>query len=133
MFMLIRTKGLTEEPSGKSDGGTVKQRKMSKKNADEDPKARALTSTNSDRYQIYRYTYATVQNAGVTQTVFESYMFLINRSASESVESDLDAQLHCSSSSEAEPRKAMLREESPPLASAFAPSKSFEENVLDLK
>ncbi|XP_056287940.1 GTPase-activating Rap/Ran-GAP domain-like protein 3 isoform X3 [Pseudoliparis swirei] len=95
--------GLTEEPSGKSDGGTVKQRKMSKKNADEDPKARALTSTNSDR------------------------------SASESVESDLDAQLHCSSSSEAEPRKAMLREESPPLASAFAPSTSFEENVLDLK
>ncbi|TNN68121.1 GTPase-activating Rap/Ran-GAP domain-like protein 3 [Liparis tanakae] len=95
--------GLTEEPSGKSDGGTVKQRKMSKKNADEDPKARALTSTNSDR------------------------------SASESVESDLDAQLHCSSSSEAEPGKAMLREESPPLASAFALSTSFEEDVLDLK
>lgn len=41
--------GLTEEPSGKSDSGTVKQRKMSKKNTEEEPKARALTSTNSDR------------------------------------------------------------------------------------
>lgn len=43
------TKGLTEEPSGKSDSGTVKQRKMSKKNTEEEPKARVLTSTNSDR------------------------------------------------------------------------------------
>ncbi|XP_035847258.1 GTPase-activating Rap/Ran-GAP domain-like protein 3 isoform X3 [Sander lucioperca] len=95
--------GLTEEPSGKSDSGTVKQRKMSKKNTEEDPKARALTSTNSDRL------------------------------ASESVESDLDVQLHCSSSSEAEPEKVVLRAESPPLASAFALSTSFEEDVLDLK
>ncbi|TMS08552.1 GTPase-activating Rap/Ran-GAP domain-like protein 3 isoform X3 [Larimichthys crocea] len=95
--------GLTEEPSGKSDSGTVKQRKMSKKNTEEEPKARALTSTNSDRL------------------------------ASESVESDLDVQLHCSSSSEAEPEKALLRAESPPLASAFALSTSFEEDVLDLK
>lgn len=43
------SKGLTEEPSGKSDSGTVKQRKMSKKNTEEEPKARALMSTNSDR------------------------------------------------------------------------------------
>ncbi|KAM8872871.1 GTPase-activating Rap/Ran-GAP domain-like protein 3 isoform 5-T5 [Synchiropus picturatus] len=41
--------GLTEEPSGKPDSGTVKQRKMSKKNAEEEPRPRALTSTNSDR------------------------------------------------------------------------------------
>ncbi|XP_029300575.1 GTPase-activating Rap/Ran-GAP domain-like protein 3 isoform X2 [Cottoperca gobio] len=95
--------GLTEEPSGKSDSGTVKPRKMSKKNTDEDPKARALTSTNSDRL------------------------------ASESVETDLDVQLQCSSSSEAEPEKGVLLAESPPLASAFALSKSFEEDVLDLK
>ncbi|XP_070844623.1 GTPase-activating Rap/Ran-GAP domain-like protein 3 isoform X1 [Chaetodon trifascialis] len=95
--------GLTEEPSGKSDSGTVKQRKMSKKNTEEDPKARALTSTNSDRL------------------------------ASEAAESDLDVQLHCSSSSEAEPEKVVLRAESPPLASAFALSTSFEEDVLDLK
>lgn len=40
---------MTEEPSGKSDSGTVKQRKMSKKNTEEEPKARALMSTNSDR------------------------------------------------------------------------------------
>uniref|UniRef100_A0A8C2ZLS7 GTPase-activating Rap/Ran-GAP domain-like protein 3 n=1 Tax=Cyclopterus lumpus TaxID=8103 RepID=A0A8C2ZLS7_CYCLU len=52
---------------------------------------------------------------------------------SESVESDLDLQLHCSSGSEAEPEKASLREESPPLASAFTRSTSFEEDVLDLK
>ncbi|XP_049909352.1 GTPase-activating Rap/Ran-GAP domain-like protein 3 isoform X3 [Epinephelus moara] len=95
--------GLTEEPSGKSDSGTVKQRKMSKKNTEEDPKARPLTSTNSDRL------------------------------ASESVEADLDVQLHCSSSSEPEPEKVVLRAESPPLASAFALSTSFEEDVLDLK
>ncbi|XP_069369299.1 GTPase-activating Rap/Ran-GAP domain-like protein 3 isoform X6 [Paralichthys olivaceus] len=95
--------GLTEEPSGKSDSGTVKQRKMSKKNTEEEPKARALTSTNSDRL------------------------------ASDSFDADLDVQLHCSSSSEAEPEKAVLRGESPPLASAFALSTSFEEDVLDLK
>ncbi|XP_049460240.1 GTPase-activating Rap/Ran-GAP domain-like protein 3 isoform X3 [Epinephelus fuscoguttatus] len=95
--------GLTEEPSGKSDSGTVKQRKMSKKNTEEDHKARPLTSTNSDRL------------------------------ASESLEADLDVQLHCSSSSEPEPEKAVLRAESPSLASAFALSTSFEEDVLDLK
>ncbi|XP_022075097.1 GTPase-activating Rap/Ran-GAP domain-like protein 3 isoform X3 [Acanthochromis polyacanthus] len=95
--------GLTEEPSGKSDSGSVKQRKMSKKNTEEEPKGRALTSTNSDRL------------------------------ASESIEADLDVQLHCSSGSEAEPEKAVLQAESPPLASAFALSTSFEEDVLDLK
>ncbi|XP_054614194.1 GTPase-activating Rap/Ran-GAP domain-like protein 3 isoform X12 [Dunckerocampus dactyliophorus] len=41
--------GLTEEPSGKSDSGTLKQRKMSKKNTEDEAKPRALTSTNSDR------------------------------------------------------------------------------------
>ncbi|XP_030291100.1 GTPase-activating Rap/Ran-GAP domain-like protein 3 isoform X2 [Sparus aurata] len=95
--------GLTEEPSGKPDSGSVKQRKMSKKNTEEEPKARALTSTNSDRL------------------------------ASESVETELDLQLHCTSSSEAEPEKMVLRAESPPLASAFALTTSFEEDVLDLK
>ncbi|XP_029372163.1 GTPase-activating Rap/Ran-GAP domain-like protein 3 isoform X2 [Echeneis naucrates] len=95
--------GLTEEPSGKSDSGTVKQRRMSKKNTEEEPKARVLTSTNSDRL------------------------------ASESIDVDLDVQLQCSSSSEAEPEKVMLRAESPPLASAFALTTSFEEDVLDLK
>ncbi|XP_030597993.1 GTPase-activating Rap/Ran-GAP domain-like protein 3 [Archocentrus centrarchus] len=95
--------GLTEEPSGKSDGGSVKQRKMSKKNTEEEPKVRALTSTNSDRL------------------------------ASESSDADQDVQLHCSSSSEAEPEKVVLQAESPPLTSAFSLSTSFEEDVLDLK
>ncbi|XP_033951250.1 GTPase-activating Rap/Ran-GAP domain-like protein 3 [Pseudochaenichthys georgianus] len=95
--------GLTEEPSGKSDSGTVKQRKMSKKNTEEEPKARALTSTNSDRL------------------------------ASESGEAELDMQLHCTSAPEVEPEKVVLLTESPPLASAFALSTSFEEDVLDLK
>ncbi|XP_076014830.1 GTPase-activating Rap/Ran-GAP domain-like protein 3 isoform X2 [Genypterus blacodes] len=94
--------GLTEEPGGKSDSGTVKQRKMSKKNAEEDPKARALTSTNSDRL--------------------------------DSTEADEDVQQHCSSSSETEPEKVVLRAESPTLVSAFGlSSTSFEEDVLDLK
>uniref|UniRef100_A0A671W0A0 GTPase-activating Rap/Ran-GAP domain-like protein 3 n=1 Tax=Sparus aurata TaxID=8175 RepID=A0A671W0A0_SPAAU len=52
---------------------------------------------------------------------------------SESVETELDLQLHCTSSSEAEPEKMVLRAESPPLASAFALTTSFEEDVLDLK
>nr|XP_043867880.1 GTPase-activating Rap/Ran-GAP domain-like protein 3 isoform X11 [Solea senegalensis] len=96
--------GLTEEPSGKSDSGTVKQRKMSKKNTEDEPKARALTSTNSD-----------------------------SRLASESFEVDVDVQLHCPTSSEAEPEKVALQAESPPLASVFALPTSFEEDVLDLK
>ncbi|XP_061554562.1 GTPase-activating Rap/Ran-GAP domain-like protein 3 isoform X5 [Phycodurus eques] len=41
--------GLTEEPSSKSDGGASKASKTSRKNAAEEPRARALTSTNSDR------------------------------------------------------------------------------------
>ncbi|XP_037121513.1 GTPase-activating Rap/Ran-GAP domain-like protein 3 isoform X3 [Syngnathus acus] len=42
--------GLTEEPSSKSDGGVSKARKASKKNvAAEEPRERALMSTNSDR------------------------------------------------------------------------------------
>ncbi|KAM4720155.1 GTPase-activating Rap/Ran-GAP domain-like protein 3 isoform 1-T1 [Anableps anableps] len=95
--------GLTEEPSGKSDSGSVKQRKMSKKNTDEEPKARALTSTNSDRL------------------------------ASDSLEAELDVQLHCSSALEVDPEMVVLEEESSPLACAFALSTSFEDDVLDLK
>ncbi|CAF97116.1 unnamed protein product, partial [Tetraodon nigroviridis] len=94
--------GLTEEPSGKSDSGTVKQRKMSKKNTEEEPKARVLTSTNSDRL-------------------------------ADSADSDLDVQLHCSSSLDAEPEAVVLQPESPSLPSAFAIQASFEEEVLDLK
>ncbi|CAB1332488.1 unnamed protein product, partial [Coregonus sp. 'balchen'] len=94
--------GLTEEPSGKSDSSTVKQRKMSKKTTEEEPKARALTSTGSDRM------------------------------GSESADTDSDVQRHCSSSSDAEQEKAVLREESPPLASPFTLSTSFEDDVLDL-
>lgn len=56
-----------------------------------------------------------------------------NRLASHSSEVDQDVQLHCSSSSEAEPEKAVLQPESPPLTSAFSLSTSFEEDVLDLK
>uniref|UniRef100_A0A8C4ZSK9 GTPase activating Rap/RanGAP domain like 3 n=1 Tax=Gadus morhua TaxID=8049 RepID=A0A8C4ZSK9_GADMO len=42
--------GLTEEPSGKPDSGAVKQRRMSRKNIqEEEPKPHALTSVNSDR------------------------------------------------------------------------------------
>ncbi|XP_055009684.1 GTPase-activating Rap/Ran-GAP domain-like protein 3 isoform X4 [Boleophthalmus pectinirostris] len=78
--------GLTEEPSGKSDS---KQRKMSKKNTEEEPKARALTSTNSDRIP------------------------------SESGELQVDLQRQLSSSSDAEAEKAMLQEDSPSLANAF--------------
>lgn len=60
------TKGLTEEPSGKSDSGTVKQRKMSKKNTEEEPKARVLTSTNSDRW---RWTAVTLDWEGTSAQV----------------------------------------------------------------
>lgn len=56
-----------------------------------------------------------------------------NRLASESIDTDVDVQLHCSSSSETEPEKMVLRAESPPQACAFALSTSFEEDVLDLK
>ncbi|XP_029941338.1 GTPase-activating Rap/Ran-GAP domain-like protein 3 isoform X3 [Salarias fasciatus] len=97
--------GLTEEPSGKPDSGSVKHRKMSKKNTEEENKGRALTSTNSD-----------------------------SRLLSESSEAELDVQLHCAAASEAEPEKVALCAESPAaLASAFGLSTSFEEDVLDLK
>lgn len=56
-----------------------------------------------------------------------------HRLTSESADSDLDVQLHCSSSLEAEPEAVMLQPESPPLTSAFAINASFEEDVLDLK
>uniref|UniRef100_A0A3P9JIM5 GTPase-activating Rap/Ran-GAP domain-like protein 3 n=1 Tax=Oryzias latipes TaxID=8090 RepID=A0A3P9JIM5_ORYLA len=96
--------GLTEEPSGKSDSGLVKHRKMSKKNTDEDPKARVLTSANSD-----------------------------SRPTSESSGADSDVQLHCPSSLDAEPEKALLQEECPPLTDVFTLPSTFEEDVLDLK
>ncbi|XP_052381357.1 GTPase-activating Rap/Ran-GAP domain-like protein 3 [Oncorhynchus keta] len=95
--------GLTEEPSSKTDSSTGKQRKMSKKNTEEEIKARTLTSTSSDRV------------------------------GSESADMDSDIQRHCSSSSEAEPEKVVLREESLPLASPFTLTTSFEEDILDLK
>ncbi|XP_042158497.1 GTPase-activating Rap/Ran-GAP domain-like protein 3 isoform X4 [Oncorhynchus tshawytscha] len=95
--------GLTEEPSSKTDSSTGKQRKMSRKTTEEEIKARTLTSTSSDRV------------------------------GSESADTDSDIQRHCSSSSEAEPEKVVLREESPPLASPFTLPTSFEEDILDLK
>nr|XP_029510465.1 GTPase-activating Rap/Ran-GAP domain-like protein 3 [Oncorhynchus nerka] len=95
--------GLTEEPSSKTDSSTGKQRKMSKKTTEEEIKARTLTSNSSDRV------------------------------GSESADTDSDIQRHCSSSSEAEPEKVVLREESPPLASPFTLPTSFEEDILDLK
>uniref|UniRef100_A0A8K9XBF7 GTPase-activating Rap/Ran-GAP domain-like protein 3 n=1 Tax=Oncorhynchus mykiss TaxID=8022 RepID=A0A8K9XBF7_ONCMY len=95
--------GLTEEPSSKIDSSTGKQRKMSKKTTEEEIKTRTLTSTSSDRV------------------------------GSESADTDSDIQRHCSSSSEAEPEKVVLREESPPLASPFTLPTSFEEDILDLK
>ncbi|XP_061656602.1 GTPase-activating Rap/Ran-GAP domain-like protein 3 isoform X2 [Syngnathoides biaculeatus] len=41
--------GLTEEPSSKSEGGASKTKRTSRKNAAEEARTRALTSTNSDR------------------------------------------------------------------------------------
>lgn len=49
------------------------------------------------------------------------------------MEADLDVQLRRSTSSEVEPEKVLLRAESPPAASAFSLTTSFEEDVLDLK
>jgi len=46
----------------------------------------------------------------------------------ESVEGETDGQRICSSGSEVEPR-----EDSPPTASPFTISTSFEEDILDLK
>uniref|UniRef100_A0AAV2IS06 GTPase-activating Rap/Ran-GAP domain-like protein 3 n=1 Tax=Knipowitschia caucasica TaxID=637954 RepID=A0AAV2IS06_KNICA len=72
--------GLTEEPSGKSDS---KQRRMSRKNTEEEPKARALTSTNNDR------------------------------TPPESDEFEVDFQRQLSSSSEAEGDRVLLQDDSP--------------------
>lgn len=105
---------------------------MSKKSTEDDPKPRALTSTNSDRYQ--ESASATFARSAVARRgASSSRVFPIRRLASESVEEDLEVQLHRSPSSEAEPEMVALREESPPLASAFALSTSFEEEILDLK
>lgn len=105
---------------------------MSKKNTEEDHKARPLTSTNSDRWHIQQQQHCTF-NSFLMWHKLEPCISVHNRLASESLEADLDVQLHCSSSSEPEPEKAVLRAESPSLASAFALSTSFEEDVLDLK
>ncbi|XP_072570617.1 GTPase-activating Rap/Ran-GAP domain-like protein 3 isoform X2 [Paramormyrops kingsleyae] len=82
---------------------TVKQRKTSKRLAEKEPKPRTLRSASSDRV------------------------------GSESADTDSDAPRHCSSSSEAELERIEVREESPSLASPFALTSSFEEDVLDLK
>ncbi|KAL0965183.1 hypothetical protein UPYG_G00277860 [Umbra pygmaea] len=95
--------GLTEEPSSKSDSSTVKQRKMSKKTTEEESRTRALMSSGSERI------------------------------GSESADTDSDVQRHCSSNSEVEPEKVVLRDGSPLLASPYTVSTSFEEDVLDLK
>lgn len=107
---------------------------MSKKNAEEEPKARALTSTNSDRWQrqIHQQQHCTF-NSRMRLSKLKWFLFVYNRLALESAETDLDVQLHCSSSLEPEPEKVVLRAESPPLASAFVLPTSFEEDVLDLK
>lgn len=55
------------------------------------------------------------------------------RLASDSGDSELDLQLHCSSGLEEEPETVVLQAESPPLASVFDLTTSFEEDVLDLK
>lgn len=107
---------------------------MSKKNTEEEPKARALTSTNSDGWeqQIQQQQHCTF-NSRVRLSTLKRFLCVYDRLALESDETDLDVQLHCSSSLEAEPEKAVLRAESPPLASAFTLPTSFEEDVLDLK
>lgn len=58
---------------------------------------------------------------------------MLSRLASDSVDAELDVQLCCSSALEADPEMVVLQEGSPPLASAFALSTSFEDDVLDLK
>jgi hypothetical protein len=56
------------------------------------------------------------------------------RMGSKSGNADSDVQRHCSfSSDDAAQEKAVLPEESPPLASAFNLSTSFDDDVLDLK
>uniref|UniRef100_H2LFX5 GTPase-activating Rap/Ran-GAP domain-like protein 3 n=1 Tax=Oryzias latipes TaxID=8090 RepID=H2LFX5_ORYLA len=55
------------------------------------------------------------------------------RPTSESSGADSDVQLHCPSSLDAEPEKALLQEECPPLTDVFTLPSTFEEDVLDLK
>lgn len=69
----------------------------------------------------------------ITSFDLNLYISVHSRLASESIEADLDVQLHCSPSLESEPEKVVLLAESPTLASAFSLSTSFEEDVLDLK
>ncbi|XP_073697174.1 GTPase-activating Rap/Ran-GAP domain-like protein 3 [Garra rufa] len=89
--------GLTEEPSSKADGNSVKQRRMSKKTKEEEQRRTAEIST--------------TEQVGM-----------------ESVDGETDVQQLCSSGSELEPR-----DDSPPTASPFTFSTSFEEDILDLK
>uniref|UniRef100_A0A3Q3KRB2 GTPase-activating Rap/Ran-GAP domain-like protein 3 n=1 Tax=Monopterus albus TaxID=43700 RepID=A0A3Q3KRB2_MONAL len=72
-------------------------------------------------------------NSGIMLLELEAYLSVHTRLVSESTEADLDVQLHCSPSSEVEPEKVVLQEESLPLASGFSLSTSFEDDVLDLK
>ncbi|XP_068190157.1 GTPase-activating Rap/Ran-GAP domain-like protein 3 isoform X5 [Antennarius striatus] len=113
--------GLTEEPGGKSEGGSVKHRKLSRKNPEDESRGRPLTSTNSDRSGSTRR-----RRPGVLPEL--SPLPLCDRSESDP---DLDLQLHHPPSPQAEPENAVLRAESPPLARGFPTS--FEEDVLDLK
>ncbi len=93
----------------------------------------ASTDINKQRQVTVTHSAALPVNRCTMLSELRSCLSVNNRLASESVEADLDVQLHCSSVSEAEPEKVVLRAESPPLASAFGLSTSFEEDVLDLK
>ncbi|XP_016371085.1 GTPase-activating Rap/Ran-GAP domain-like protein 3 isoform X2 [Sinocyclocheilus rhinocerous] len=84
--------GLTEEPSSKADGNSVKQRKMSKKTKEEEQRTAEISTT---------------EQVGM-----------------ESVDAETDVHRLCS---EVEPR-----DDSPPTASPFTFSTSFED-ILDLK
>ncbi|XP_028318440.1 GTPase-activating Rap/Ran-GAP domain-like protein 3 isoform X5 [Gouania willdenowi] len=118
--------GLTEEPSGKSDGFSAKRR-MSKKDIDEELKGRALTSTNSDRLQVLNVKFC---HKSLRERKKKNINIAFNRLTSESSEPELDVHL---SSSEPGPGRVVLRAESLPLGCAFGLSTSFEEDVLDLK
>ncbi|XP_059906501.1 GTPase-activating Rap/Ran-GAP domain-like protein 3 isoform X3 [Gadus macrocephalus] len=99
--------GLTEEPSGKPDSGAVKQRRMSRKNIqEEEPKPHALTSVNSDS--------------------------MAPESPDDADPDGQQQQQHCIPSPEPEAERAVLPEECPLLAAAFTLSTSFGD-VLDLK
>ncbi|XP_062334708.1 GTPase-activating Rap/Ran-GAP domain-like protein 3 isoform X7 [Osmerus eperlanus] len=95
--------GLTEEPSGKPDNSTVKQRKMSRKTTEEEPRARALTSTN--------------ERIG---------------SESADTDSEVQRHCSSGSEAEPE-KTVLGEETPPLLTNPFTLSTSFEEDVLDLK